>query len=62
MTTNIQTERTRRSIGTKATYCPFCNKPLSYRDSEPFCRTCNLFNHAFKGVKHDSIRSVKRNR
>ena len=43
MTTNIQTERTRRSIGTKATYCPFCDKPLSFRDNRPFCRACRLF-------------------
>ena len=42
MTTNLTTERTRRLIGRRVEHCPYCDKPLSFRDNRPFCRACRL--------------------
>ena len=46
MTTNLARERTRRLIGRRVEHCPFCDRPLSFRDGQPFCRNCNLFGMA----------------
>ena len=51
MTTNLTTERTRRLIGRRVERCPFCDKPLSFRDNVPFCRECSLFGMAIMDGK-----------
>ena len=32
-------ERTKATLGTKTIKCPVCEKPLSFRNEIPFCRT-----------------------
>ena len=55
MTTNLTTERTRRLIGRRVEHCPFCDKPLSFRDNVPFCRECSLFGMAIMDGKKAQI-------
>lgn len=42
MKINLALERTRRSIGNKTEYCPYCGHVISFRDDVRFCRACKL--------------------
>ena len=52
---NLTTERTRRTIGRRVEHCPFCDRPLSFRDNVPFCRKCALFGKAIVDGKKAQI-------
>jgi len=61
--TNLAKERTRRAIGRQVVYCPYClDKPLSFRDDRPFCRTCSLFGKAFGGAEYNHSNQNKKGR
>ena len=52
MVIDLDKERNRRAIGTNVQRCVFCDKPLSFRDDNPFCRNPDcVFVRIFDGAR-----------